>query len=149
MDASDKKEIMGLLKWLSIVVLAAIAIGCALMLARPSRGPQTLADANLIGRTWTEAEVIEARNVTHRQLAVLADALDRASKTGDDSIVMAVLPQVTSVLASWNDQPATTQQSGHNCIVAALHVSKGLDTAASRWGWARKQFDAALADCTP
>lgn len=149
MDESDKHEVLKLVKWLVFLIAVALAVGIALMRLSPPPGPKTLADANLVNRVWSKSEVEQARRVTYWQLRAIADALDRAAKKGDEAIVLAVMPQATSVLASWNDQSADTKLSGRDCILAALHVIQALDTAATPMGWSRTQFDAAMADCKP
>lgn len=149
MDASDKQEVFTLLKWLLILVGGAIVAGIVLMKMAPPAGPKTLVDANLANRVWSANEVDTARRVTQRQLKALAEALDEASRKGDDGIVLAVMPHATSVLANWNDQTPETKQIGRDCMTAALHLLRALDTAATPAGWSRSQFDAALADCSP
>jgi hypothetical protein len=134
-----------------VVILAVLwVIGSVYHMLGLDNSAATLAEGGFQGRTWRPDELPRARLVTYRQLNSLGRALADADRKGNLALVMQVMPEVTAVLAAWNDQTESTRASGKDCMLAAMHLSAALDPVAARVGWPRRdQFEAALADCKP
>jgi hypothetical protein len=142
-----KAEVIPLLKGLLALVIGGMTIGFVLMKVSSADVPRSLDKANLSGRVWSQTDVDLARKVTHKQLSVLATALDEADRKGDTALVWAIMPESTEVLKVWGDQSEPIKSMGHDCILAAMHISNGLGTVAAGRGWDQARFKAALQDC--
>lgn len=133
----------------AVILMLVTGLGLATLNLFPPT-PKSLADAGLQGRSWSSRDDIDlARRVTRKQLEGLARRLDEAQRKGDLQIVWAIMPETTSLMGSWNDQPDETKASGHDCMLAALHLMKGFDAVATNTTWDRSRFNATMDGCQP